>query len=590
MTAERRNLGWLAAAWLLVAALMTLLSEHGLAQRQFPDPDDVMRLLQVRDWIGGQSWFDVTQYRLNPPDGVPMHWSRLVDVPIAAVILLLRPFAGEQGAETAALVAVPLLTLGIAMLLVQRVGLKLMGSGPALAAAIATPFSLGGLKQMRPMRIDHHGWQIVMALTGLLAALDPRPRRSGIIAGAAMAVWMNISMEGLPFAAAFGVLFAWQWLADPAATERLKSYLASLAISSVALFGLTHWPSTWAHQPHDVITPAYLAAFAAAAAVCAAAVRPGVGQLRARLIRLAVTGVAALAAAFAVDPHWLAGPFGSLDPVVRQFWYDRVDEGLPVWQVDWEESATGLAQPLVGLVGAAFALWRTSGPERKLWATYTFVLFALTLGGLFVMRTETTASVVALPGTAFLCALALRRARNSSLMPARVVGSAAALCIMTPAYAVPLSVSPVDQRFEKAARAWGDCMAKSEVDRLRALPTGYIAAPLDITPAILVETQHRALATGHHRNVSGMRDAIRFFVFPVQEAERIAAHRQFDYVVFCPGAPEAIRYATRGPHSLSAMLRAGKPPRWLERMPVQGLYGLQVWRVRKDLLEAQPAL
>ena len=590
MTAERRNLCWLAAAWLLVAALMTLLSEHGLAQRQFPDPDDVMRLLQVRDWIGGQSWFDVTQYRLNPPDGVPMHWSRLVDVPIAAVILLLRPFAGEQGAETAALVAVPLLTLGIAMLLVQRVGLKLMGSGPALAAAIATPFSLGGLKQMRPMRIDHHGWQIVMALTGLLAALDPRPRRSGIIAGAAMAVWMNISMEGLPFAAAFGVLFAWQWLADPAATERLKFYLASLAISSVTLFGLTHWPSTWAHQPHDVITPAYLAAFAAAAAVCAAAVRPGVGQLRARLIRLAVTGVAALAAAFAVDPHWLAGPFGSLDPVVRQFWYDRVDEGLPVWQVDWEESATGLAQPLVGLVGAAFALWRTSGRERKLWAIYTFVLFALTLGGLFVMRTETTASVVALPGTAFLCALALRRARNSSLMPARVVGSAAALCIMTPAYAVPLSVSPVDQRFEKAARAWGDCMAKSEVDRLRALPTGYIAAPLDITPAILVETQHRALATGHHRNVSGMRDAIRFFVFPVQEAERIAAHRQFDYVVFCPGAPEAIRYATRGPHSLSAMLRAGKPPRWLERTPVQGLYGLQVWRVRKDLLEAQPVL
>ena len=590
MTAERRNLGWLAAAWLLVAALMTLLSERGLAQRQFPDPDDVMRLLQVRDWIGGQSWFDVTQYRLNPPDGVPMHWSRLVDVPIAAVILLLRPFAGEQGAETAALVAVPLLTLGIAMLLVQRVGLKLMGSGPALAAAIATPFSLGGLKQMRPMRIDHHGWQIVMALTGLLAALDPRPRRSGIIAGAAMAVWMNISMEGLPFAAAFGVLFAWQWLADPAATERLKSYLASLAISSVTLFGLTHWPSTWAHQPHDVITPAYLAAFAAAAAVCAAAVRPGVGQWRARLIWLAVTGVAALAAAFAVDPHWLAGPFGSLDPVVRQFWYDRVDEGLPVWQVDWEESATGLAQPLVGLVGAAFALWRTSGPERKLWAIYTFVLFALTLGGLFVMRTETTASVVALPGTAFLCALALRRARNSSLMPARVVGSAAALCIMTPAYAVPLSVSPVDQRFEKAARAWGDCMAKSEVDRLRALPTGYIAAPLDITPAILVETQHRALATGHHRNVSGMRDAIRFFVFPVQEAERIAAHRQFDYVVFCPGAPEAIRYATRGPHSLSAMLRAGKPPRWLERTPVQGLYGLQVWRVRKDLLEAQPVL
>ena len=587
MTAERRNLWWLAAAWLLVGVLMTLLSWGNLAQRQFPDPDDVMRLLQVRDWIGGQSWFDVTQYRLNPPDGVPMHWSRLVDVPLAAVILLLRPFAGQQGAETAALIAVPLITLGIAMLLVQRVGLKLMNGGPALAAAIAAPFSLGGLKQMRPMRIDHHGWQIVMALTALLAALDPRPRRSGVVAGAAMAVWMNISMEGLPFAAAFGALFAWQWLADPAATGRLKAYLASLAASSLLLFGFTHWPSTWAHQPHDVITPAYLAAFAAAAAVCALAVRPGVAELRTRLLSLAAAGGLALGAAFAVDPHWLVGPFGSLDPVVREFWYDRVDEGLPVWRIDWGESATGLAQPLVGLIGTVFALWRTSGAGRRPWAIYAFVLFALTLGGMFVIRTETTASVVALPGTAFLCALALKRAQNLSLMPARVVGSAAAACIMTPAYAVPLSVTSVDQRLETAARAWGDCMAKSEVDRLRTLPTGYIAAPLDITPAILVDTGHRALATGHHRNVTGMRDAIRLFVFPLPEAREIVARRQFDYIIFCPGAPEAIRYANRGPFGLSAALRTGKAPEWLERVPIRGLHGLQVWRVRKDLLEAE---
>jgi hypothetical protein len=587
VTAKRRDLWWLAGAWLVAAVLMTLLSLGTIAERQFPDPDDVMRLLQVRDWIGGQSWFDVTQHRLNPPDGVPMHWSRLVDIPIAAVILLLRPFAGAQGAETAALVAVPLITLGVAMLLVQRVGLKLMNAGPALAAAIATPLSLGGLKQMRPMRIDHHGWQIVMALAGLLAALDPKPRRSGAVTGAAMAVWMNISMEGLPFAAAFGVLFAWQWLADPGATERLRFYLGSLAVSSLLLFGLTHWPSTWAHQPHDVITLAHLAAFAMAAGTCAVAVRPQVAQLRTRVLSLASAGALSLAAAFAVDPHWLVGPFGSLDPIVRTFWYDRVDEGLPVWQVDWRESAIGLAQPLVGLIGAAFALCCTSGAQRRLWAIYAFVLFALTLGGLFVIRTETTASVLALPGTAFLCALALGRARNSSLMPARVVGTAAALCIMTPAYAVPISMTRVDQRLETAARAWGDCMMKSEVEKLRALPTGYIAAPLDITPAILVGTDHRALATGHHRNATGMRDAIRLFVFPAERAEEIAARRQFDYIVFCPGAPEAIRYANQGPRGLSAMLRAGKAPEWLERVPVRGLHGLQVWRVRKPIVEAQ---
>ena len=76
-----------------------------------------MRLMQVRDWIAGQSWFDVTQYRLNPPSGGPMHWSRLVDIPIAAVMLIARPLAGQHGAETAALIVVPLATLFIAMLL-----------------------------------------------------------------------------------------------------------------------------------------------------------------------------------------------------------------------------------------------------------------------------------------------------------------------------------------------------------------------------------------------------------------------------------------------------------------------------------------
>src|ERR1700733_1318490 len=48
------------------------------------DTDDATRLVQVHDFLAGQGWFDLTQYRIDPPDGLLMHWSRLVDVPIAA--------------------------------------------------------------------------------------------------------------------------------------------------------------------------------------------------------------------------------------------------------------------------------------------------------------------------------------------------------------------------------------------------------------------------------------------------------------------------------------------------------------------------
>ncbi|HEY4070014.1 MAG TPA: hypothetical protein VGM04_00465 [Sphingomicrobium sp.] len=588
MTDERRNIGILALFWLAFSVLITMASWHSLQQRQFPDPDDVMRLLQVRDWIGGQSWFDVTQYRLNPPAGVVMHWSRLVDVPIAAVILLTRPYVGEFGAETAALVAVPLLTLGIVMLLVNAIGRRLTSSKAALVAAAATPFSLGALKQMRPMRVDHHGWQIVMALAGILAVLDDRPRRSGVVAGIAMALWLNISIEGLPFAAAVGALFAWRWLQSANEAERLKSYLASLAISSLLVFGLTHYPSTWLTQPRDVVTPAHLAAFAVAATIALITVRPTTVDWRVRLAVLASVGGAALSAIFSIDPHWLKGPFGSLPPLVKEMWYQRVDEGLPVWQVGWDEAAAAVAQPLVGIVGGIFAVRAASGGERERWIGYLLLLLAATAASAYVIRFGTTASIIALPATAYLCQRAYRRARSLSLMPARVVATAGALCIMTPAFAVPLTMAPMNNRLQRAIDAGSACTRRSEVEKLRILPTGQIAAPVEITPALLLSTSDSAVATGHHRNASGINDVLELFLSPPSEGAKILARRHVDYVVFCPGAPESIRFANRGPDGLAAMLQAGKAPSWMQPIEIKDLRGLKIWRVRKDQI-AMPA-
>lgn len=581
---ERQNVLKVVLLWLLACAFLGFLSARAIASGSFPDPDDIMRLLEVRDWIGGQSWFDVTQYRLNGDAGVAMHWSRLVDVPLAAVILAARPLVGAARAETVAIIIVPLVTLGIAMLLVNRIALKLMTSRAALVAAAATPLSLGALKQMRPMRIDHHGWQIVMALLGVLACFDERPRRSGFLAGLAMAIWLNISLEGLPFAVAIGTLFAFDWVRNGAASQRLESFVATLAISSALIFGATHLPSTWLSQQHDVVTVAYLAGFAAASLSICAIVRVDLHHWSTRLVGLGVAGVVTLCAMFLVDAHWMSGPFSSLDPIVRQFWYDRVDEGLPMWKVDWSESAMGLAQPIVGLIGGCAAWVKTDGRLRERWAIYLFLLLGTTLSSLSVLRIATTASVIAMPGTAFLCQLAFRRARAQTVLVARVVSTTAALLIMTPAYAVPVSMSSTDPRLETAVQAGTQCEKSAQLSKLQALPRGEIAATLDSTPAILLNTDHRAIATGHHRNVSGMRDTIRLFVEPPASGEAIIRARRVDYVVFCPGAPEAIRYARRGPGGLAALLGADRAPQWLEAVRIPGLTALKVWRVRKDLL------
>ena len=120
-------------------------------------------MMQVRALLDGQGWYDLRQYRLNPPAGADIHWSRLVDLPIAGLKLLLTPFVGG------------------------RIGRDSRGGGGAAAAdagrddgdrgdraaagrpqvafaiAIALLACAGSARGMwAPLRIDHHGWQLAM--------------------------------------------------------------------------------------------------------------------------------------------------------------------------------------------------------------------------------------------------------------------------------------------------------------------------------------------------------------------------------------------------------------------------------------------
>ena len=81
--------------WGLLALMILLVSASRILEWRFPDPDDIMRLVEVRDLLGGQGWFDLDQYRIDPLREVPMHWSRLVDLPLAIIIGGLTPIIGQ---------------------------------------------------------------------------------------------------------------------------------------------------------------------------------------------------------------------------------------------------------------------------------------------------------------------------------------------------------------------------------------------------------------------------------------------------------------------------------------------------------------
>src|SRR5436305_12030978 len=120
------------------------------------DTDDNMRIMQVRAWLHGQGWYDLRQYRLNPPFGANIHWSRLVDVPIAGLILGLRPFLGGPGAERWAVAIAPLIPYLLLLFSVATTALRLLRPTAYLLAFIGLLLAGSNTTPFAPERIDQY--------------------------------------------------------------------------------------------------------------------------------------------------------------------------------------------------------------------------------------------------------------------------------------------------------------------------------------------------------------------------------------------------------------------------------------------------
>ena len=84
------------AAWLITCAWWAYQRWSNILTFNLGDTDDNMRMMQVRALLHGQDWFDLRQYRLNPPFGANIHWSRLVDLPLPRSSCLPDPSSAER--------------------------------------------------------------------------------------------------------------------------------------------------------------------------------------------------------------------------------------------------------------------------------------------------------------------------------------------------------------------------------------------------------------------------------------------------------------------------------------------------------------
>lgn len=566
------------AAVLVVRALSTAASVP-----LFNDTDDAMRLVQVRDLVAGQGWFDTTQYRLNTPYGASIHWSRLIDAPLAGLMLVFSPL-GSGVAETIAAYVWPMLLLLVALTASAGIAVRLGGREALLAGLLLPAFSLVTLTEFVPGRIDHHSAQIVLTLVMAWCALGATRRPMlAVGAGLAAATALAIGAESLPAVGAAIFAFGVGWIADQRLARPLALFGISLAGGTLGHFVIAVPPERWLVPACDAISPVYVVAAAAAGvglvlcAVLPLAGRPAWQRLVAGLV---VGGVIAggLALAF---PQCLRGPYAELDPWLLANWIDQIEEAKPLWVALPAAPAFLIAALLPVVVALLTGVWQVlrADGRRTNWLIYLGFVALTALVMLLQVRGARLAVPLALPAVA----VAISLLRKAYLDRSVLAGIGMLLCWFGGAgIAVGLAINALVPAVSGTAPASGGaalsaCRMPEGYAALAALPPSRVMSLIDLGSHVLAYTPHAVVGAPYHRNIDGIGDTFRFFNATQAEALAIAQRRQLELVAICKGMPELRGLPDTADDALVRQFAEGRHPDWL--VPIEAAGPLAIYRI-----------
>lgn len=586
-----RDWAWALAATLALVALSAAQGFAGL-HAHGSDNDSLLRMVQIRDLLAGQGWFDTMQYRMGLDGGFAMHWSRLVDLPIAAIIVAGAWLGGDMAAgETAALIAWPSLLLALSLFFVIRTARFLAGDFAILPATVIGAAALHFTGVFAIGALDHHNFQLALALaaTFWLATPDEKGARAGA-AGLASAAMLAIGVETLPVVAATCVIVALGFLVEGGARARngARNFGLAFAAGTALAFAATVAPARWATTYCDQLSTVHLALAAlGGVGLAGIAILSAGWDLKRRAGALAALGVCAGLVALIFFRHCLGDPYAGLDPRLRSLWLDHVIEAqtfaalaaagrfamvlgyfvtpfLALLVLTYKAARGGLTRAeavLAAMIGVAFlvSLWQVRG------AAVSIPLAAIFLSGWIGTRRR----------------LVWERAdtgRQGAMIAAWVLSFNVAWFLggeqIDAARAGQTAGGAVAEASDETA-----CHLRADYVALTALEPGLVLAISNLGAPILAYSDHRVLAGPYHRNVAGNLRALDLLMAAPGDGAQLEA-AGISHVAHCPGDPESRALALWAPDGLTAALGRGDVPAFLEPVAGPAETKLKLYRVR----------
>lgn len=579
-------LRWTLLVWAVIAGWY-LWDRWGLVNAlALGDTDDNMRLMQVRGLLAGQDWYDLRQYRLSPPQGLDIHWSRLVDLPIATLILLFKPVIGLPMAERLASGIAPLLPLAVTIAALGTTARRLIAPTAWPLSIIILLGCTATMMMFMPLRLDHHGWQLAFLSLTIMGIADPRRTRGGLTVGLSSAASLTIGLELLPYCAMGGAIVALRWVWDGTEVRRIQGYALGLAGGSTAGFALFASNANYAMRC-DALTPVWLSVTLVAGLLLFALSLANPSSRTARLVGAVVAGAAIAGGFAALFPNCLSRPEGVSDELART-WLNNVREARPIYMHSFRMGFPIAVLPVIGVIGAGVAAWRARTADQIV-AWVAIGLFTAFAGAMLLwqVRAGPAAQLLAVPGATALAWIVVPWLLGQRPNIVRVVGAAAGFMLVSGLFAgFVAKYAPVDKpQANRAAvgRANARCASAAGMSLLeRSLPPSTLFTHVDLGPRLIVMTHHNGIAGPYHRNGRAILDVHHAFTGSPDAFRPIAKRYGAQYLLVCPNMAETTVYRAREPNGFYGQLSKGKIPGWLTpvRLPKEAPYRL--WKIRYD--------
>jgi hypothetical protein len=544
------------------------------------DGDDQMRLMQVRDFLAGQSWWDTRQYRVLPPDGISMHWSRYIDAGIAAIILAASAFVSVASAELAAVILWPSLLACLMILVLAHGTARLLGTASAIGA-IAVFLSWGKLGgEFVPPRVDHHNVQILCGTALFYLSLVPgRASLLGALAGVVTSFGVAIGLEMLPYYATIWGLMALRHAFGQANTGHwLLGFGAAITLSApIFLAGqtpVTAWGTPWC----DVLaTPVMALGLVGVVAT----VTPVLGE---RVLKGPVSRIGVLLAmtvlglwlAFPLLGQCLAGPYSAVSPEVRGIIENNINEALSATALlDISPWLLGrvLLPPLVITVLALATLWRLRGSVGPLQTTALMQAFVVVGVGFCFALIQIRAANLMTPAVPFLAGFliyvfTLIPRQNRLRVPAVLVLLLALPAVVekavtryVPAPKAMISAMANASAVSRSPLQRKNCRTETAMAEIARVPEALMFPTINLGPSIITFTPHSTTSAAYHRSIEAYWNGLGAFLTETSLRDAVAKSGA-DYVVLCAGG----KIERDSP--FAAALVAGELPDWLTDVTV----------------------